>query len=259
MPSLTLGDERIFYARHGSSPAGAPGVLLHGAGENHLVWPGGLRRLPGSTTYALDLPGHGKSNGIGRRTIDDYAAWLADWSAALRLPRLILIGHSMGGAIAQLFALTYPAQTAALVLMATSARLRVSPQLLELAPTDWEAACAWVTEQEWGPLVTDSIKQLGRKQLLALDPAIALKDYQACHHFDVRDRVSTISVPTLVIAGEADRMTPLKHVAFLAEQIPGAQLITIPQTGHMVMLEAERLVTDAVSRFLRGLQVAAGA
>ena len=252
MPYLTLNDERIYYALQRNASTGSPVVLIHGAGENHLIWPASLRRLPGSVIYALDLPGHGKSSGSGRDTIDAYVAWLAQWCAAVKIPRPILVGHSMGGAIAQLFALTYPAQTAALILMATSARLRVSPQLLELAHNDWAAACDWVTEWEWGPLVPDPIKHLGKQQLLATSPALALADYGACDAFDLRERVSAISAPTLVVAGEADRMTPLKHVAFLAQQIPGAQLVAIPQAEHMVMLEAEQLVTDAVSRFMQG-------
>ena len=254
MPYLALGDEQIFYALHRNDPAGTRIVLIHGAGENHLIWPAGLRRLPNSVVYALDLPGHGKSNGNGRRTIEAYVDWLKEVCDALQIARPILAGHSMGGAIAQQFALTYPAQTSGLILIATSARLRVSPQLLELAQTEWAAACDWVTDWEWGPLVSDPIKQLGKQELLKVNPEIALQDYLGCDAFDLRARVGAIAVPTLVVAGEADRMTPWKHVASLARQIPDAQLITVPQAGHMVMLEAAQLVTDAISSFVRDLQ-----
>src|SRR5512139_941434 len=130
MPYLDLDGERSYYAVHRNQADGASVLLIHGAGENHLVWPIGLRRLPGSIVYAIDLPGHGKSAGMGRSTIADYAAWIVSFLDALHIPAAVFIGHSMGGAIAQQLALTYPDRTTALVLAATGAKLRVAPQLL---------------------------------------------------------------------------------------------------------------------------------
>src|SRR5512139_1972635 len=130
MPYLDLDGERIYYALHRNQADGVPVLLIHGAGESHLVWPFGLRRLPGTIVYAIDLPGHGKSAGPGRITIADYAEWLVSWLDTRRVPAAVLIGHSMGGAIAQWLALTCPDRTAALVLVATGAKLRVAPQLL---------------------------------------------------------------------------------------------------------------------------------
>ena len=100
MPYLDLADERIYYALHRNHAAGVPVLLIHGAGENHLVWPPGLRRLPGAIVYAVDLPGHGKSAGTGRSTIADYAAWLVSFLEILHVPAAVFIGHSMGGMLA---------------------------------------------------------------------------------------------------------------------------------------------------------------
>jgi pimeloyl-ACP methyl ester carboxylesterase len=121
MPYIELHGERAYYAIQRHQADGAPVLLIHGAGESHLVWPIGLRRLPGTIVYALDLPGHGKSRGTGRSTIADYADWLGSFLAALLVPAAVCIGHSMGGAIAQQLALTHPDRTAALVLVATGA------------------------------------------------------------------------------------------------------------------------------------------
>ena len=254
MPHLNLNGERIYYTLHRNDPQGMPVALIHGAGENHLSWPMGLRRLPGAIVHALDLPGHGKSAGAGYDSIEAYAAWMAAFADALTLNRVVLIGHSMGGAIAQSFALKYPDRTAGLVLIATSAKLRVAPQLLELAQNDLAATVDLVMQWAWGPLVPDAIKRLGKQQLLATKPAIMLSDYRACDVFDVRQRLHEVKVPTLIVAGEADQMTPLKHATFMAEQMPWAQLIPVPQAGHMVMLEAEEVVTRAVTEFMREIR-----
>jgi pimeloyl-ACP methyl ester carboxylesterase len=255
MPYLDLGGERTYYAIHRNQADGAPVLLIHGAGENHLVWPLGLRRLPGTTVYALDLPGHGKSLGTGRSTIADYAAWLMSFLEALRIPAAVFIGHSLGGAIAQQMALTYPNRTAALVLVATGARLRVAPQLLEQAQHDFPAAATFASQWEWGPAANEELKRLGRQQLLANAPEVFLNDYRACDAFDVREELKTITMPTLIVAGEADQMTPLKHAVFMAGQIPRARLSVMPAAGHMVMLEAADAVTQVITDFLRAAMI----
>ncbi len=251
MPYLDLRSERIYYALHRNQVDGLPMVLIHGAGENHLVWPIGLRRLPGTIVYAIDLPGHGKSQGTGRNTVAGYAERLAAFLDELRLQTTVLVGHSMGGAIAQWFALTRPERTTALVLIATGAKLRVAPQLLKETRDDFPAAIDLIGQWEWGPVAPEALKQLGKQQLLANIPEVMLGDYQACDAFDVREQLKAIRVPTLVVAGEADQMTPLKHAVFLTEQIPQARLKVIPEAGHMVMLEAAEMVTQTITDFLK--------
>lgn len=251
MPYLDLNGDQIYYAFHRNQADGAPVLLIHGAGENHLVWPIGLRQLPGTIVSAVDLPGHGKSAGKGRNTIAGYAEWVVSFLDALRLSAAVFIGHSMGGAIAQQVALTHPDRITALGLVATGAKLRVAPQLLELAASDFSAAADLVSQWAWGPTGSEELKQSGKQQLLATRPAVVLDDYRACDAFDVRDQVKAITAPTLIIAGEVDRMTPLKHATFMAEHIPAARLRMVPEAGHMVMLEAADTVTQAISDFLQ--------
>src|SRR5512140_2077141 len=253
MPSLDLNGERIYYALHRNRSGEVPVLLIHGAAENHLIWPAGLRRLSAASVYAIDLPGHGRSSGPGYSTIVEYTDWVVSFMEVARLDRAILIGHSMGGAIAQLCALKHPDLFSGLVLVATSARLRVAPQLLQLSENDFVAAVDLVSQWEWGPLTSPEIKQLGKQQLLKIRPEILLDDYRACDAFDVRDRLHEITAPVLIIAGEADQMALLKHATFLAEHLPHARLVSISQAGHMVMLEAAEVVTRAVEEFVGAL------
>jgi pimeloyl-ACP methyl ester carboxylesterase len=254
MPYLDLNHERIYYALYrGELIPSRSIILIHGAGENHLVWPAGLRRLPYSTVYAIDLPGHGKSTGNGRDSINEYVTWLKIFLDTLKIQRAIIIGHSMGTAIAQMFALAQPDRTAGLVLIGAGAKLRVAPKILELARNDLAAAAELITSLEWGPDVPEQIVRLGKQQLMTNRSEVIYGDYRACNEFDVIDRLGDITAPTLIISGTADQLTPPKYAAFMAEKIPHAKLVSVPDAGHMTMLEAESIVAREVEKFLQGL------
>lgn len=248
MPYIDVNGERIFYAPHGER--GAALLLIHGAGENHLIWPADLRRLPDARILPIDLPGHGKSSGDGRGSVAEYAAFAVDVLDALAIEQAVIVGHSMGGAIAQQFALTYPARTAALILIATGGRLRVSPQILEFARSDLPAAADLISSLEWGPDTPEQMIRLGKQQLLTNRPEVIYGDYLACNGFDLMERLGDIRTPALVVGGTADQMTPPKYASTLAERIAGARLTLIDGAGHMVQLEKPEAVTRAVEQFL---------
>ena len=259
MPYLDLNNERIYYALYrGRMIGGRPILLIHGAGENHLVWPAGLRRLPDTAVYAIDLPGHGRSGGAGRRTIADYAEWVAGFLDAIGSNQAVIVGRSMGGAIAQQFGLAHPDRATGLILIATGAKLRVTPKILELTHTDLRAAADLISGYEWGPHAPEQLIRLGKQQLLSNRTEVIHGDYRACDAFDVSDRLAEIKAPTLIICGTADRMTPPKYAAFMAERIPQTRSVLVPDAGHMVMLEAESIVAREVEAFVRELDKANG-
>jgi pimeloyl-ACP methyl ester carboxylesterase len=252
MPYVEVGSERIFYALHqNAARARTPMLLVHGAGENHLVWPAALRRMPDVTVLAPDLPGHGKSGGKGRESVPAYAEFVARFMDAVEIDRAMIAGHSMGGSIAQQFGLSYPARAAALILIATGARLRVLPELLDLTTSNLAGAADLISRLEWGPGAPPQIVRLGRQQLMTNRLEVLHGDYQACHAFDVLDRLGELRAPTLVVGGTADQMTPPKYASTLAERIPGARLTLVEGAGHMVMLEQPEAVARSVESFLR--------
>ncbi|MCX7791288.1 MAG: alpha/beta hydrolase, partial [Chloroflexaceae bacterium] len=220
-------------SRKGSLPL----VLVHGAGGSRLHWPGSLRRLPGATVYTLDLPGHGRSAGAGCDTIEGYATAVADFLRAVGVERAVIAGHSMGGAIAMCLALDFAGLVSGLVLVATGARLRVAPAILEGIRDDFAQSVALITRYAWSAQAPARLVARGRKGLLETDPAVLLSDFTACDRFDVMDRLGEIRVPTLVVVGTEDQLTPPRYALFLAGHIPGALLAVIEGAGHMVMLE----------------------
>ena len=255
MPYLDIDGDRIFYALHRNGAGRLPVLLIHGAGENHLVWPLRWRRLPDATVYAIDLPGHGKSSGTGKSTIEEYTDWVVTFLDAIGAAHAVIIGHSMGGAMAQWFGWKYPKRTTGLVLVATGAKLRVAPKILELTRSDPGAAIDLISDYEWGPSASEEIKRLGKQQLLANRPQVMHDDYSACDRFDVIERLGEITVPTLIIAGTEDQLTPLKYANFMAARIPDARLVTVPDAGHMVMIEAETVTACAVEEFVRSIEM----
>jgi pimeloyl-ACP methyl ester carboxylesterase len=156
----------------------------------------------------------------------------------------------MGGAIAQRLALDHPKLVSALGLIATGARLRVAPAILETVRDDFDHAVALVTRYSWGPGADNSLIELGREALEEAGPDVLLGDFRACDSFDVMDRLGEIEIPVLVVCGTADALTPVKYARFLAEHIPDAWLVTVEGAGHMVMLERPREVGQAVRQFV---------
>ncbi len=248
MPFAQIGEQHLFYTVSGR---GGPAlILIHGAGGNHLHWPAALRRMPGATVYAIDLPGHGRSEGPGRERIEDYATDVIRFMDATGVARGVLVGHSMGGAIAQMAALLAPARVAGLVLVGTGARLRVAPVILEGILQDARGTVALITEWAWGPEADPAMVARGRRMMARVNPQVVWGDFAACDRFDVRERVGEITAPTLVITGSEDRMTPPKFGQWLAERIPGARWIPVEGAGHMVMLEKPDRVASAVQEWL---------
>jgi pimeloyl-ACP methyl ester carboxylesterase len=254
MPYVTVTGERTFYALYQGDVRGKRNlVLVHGAGGSHLDWPAPLRRLRGANVYALDLPGHGRSEGAGRSSIAAYRDFLLAFLDGLGLERVVVIGHSMGGAISLGFALHYPDRLDGLILVGSGARLRVAPAILTGILSDFEATVDLVCDYAFGPGATEQLKRLGRQRLLKTPPEVLHGDYAACDAFDVMERLGEVRCPTLVIGGTADRLTPPKYSVYLRDHIPGAELVLVDAAGHMVMLEKPEVVNKAISRFVASL------
>jgi pimeloyl-ACP methyl ester carboxylesterase len=251
MPFAQIGEQALFYT---VSRRGGPAlILIHGAGGSHLHWPAALRRMPGATVYAVDLPGHGRSEGPGREHIEDYVADIVRFMDAVGVSRGVLVGHSMGGAIAQMTAFMAPERVAGLVLVGTGARLRVAPALLDGILQDARGALALITEWAWGPEADPAMVARGRQMMARVNPRVVWGDFAACDRFDIRERVGEITAPTLVITGSEDRMTPPKFGQWLAERIPGARFVLVEGAGHMMMLEKPDQVASAVREWLKAV------
>jgi pimeloyl-ACP methyl ester carboxylesterase len=254
MPFVTVGGERAHCLQRRPVPADRPPVVfVHGAGGTHQHWLYQVRDLPNSPTYALDLPGHGRSDGRGRDSISAYGDWLVAFLDAIGEDQAVLVGHSMGGAIALDVALRHAPRVAGLGLVATGARLRVAPGILEGILQNPEAAVRLICDFAFGPEAPPEMVRLGRRQMEAIPPEVMHKDFVACDAFNAMDRLGEVAVPAFVLCGTQDRLTPLKYSTYLRDQITCAVLHIVEGAGHMVMVERPEAVVEAISSFLDGL------
>lgn len=258
MSALLINGKKLHYQHHRGAlnVQTPPLVLVHGAGGNLMHWPGELRRLPDHEVYALDLPGHGRSGGPGRTEIAAYAEVVREFADALKLPAFVFGGHSMGGAIALEFALRHGNRLAGLILVGTGARLRVAPEILRGIAADFVGATALLADWAHGAHVEPNLQRIYLRRLREVDPQALAADFLACDAFDRRVDVAAITTSSLILCGDADRMTPIKCSQLLAAKMPDARLIILPGAGHMAMLEPDSrpIVVDAIKRFVEMLR-----
>jgi pimeloyl-ACP methyl ester carboxylesterase len=230
-------------------------VLVHGAGGSAATWFMQLKGLGDVfRVHALELNGHGESE--DRNESDTRHAYLEDVdSVTSEISRPILGGHSMGGALTQLYALSHPNSVSGIVLIGTGARLRVAPGIFDLLENDFDTYV-----QALGGFMFDSradprLIEASRVEASRCSPEVISRDFRMCDEFDIMREVSHISVPALVIVGESDVMTPPKYSQFLADSIEGAELRIIPEAGHAVMLEQPGMVNSAIKEWAQRLVV----
>ena len=253
----------MFLADYGKGcdPARPTILFVHGAGMDHSVWPLQARHFAyrGWNALAVDLPGHGRSGGELLGSIPAMADWLGGLIEALRVPEVHLVGHSMGALIGLELAARHrktdrppgPARRRARRCRCTrrcSRRRRAGP----LAP---ELICDWGfgPAGHFGGHKAPGSWMLGHAlRLLGASTGPRLHtDLAACNAYqDGLQAAAKVRCPTLVIAGAADRMTPARHGAKLAEAIEGAQLVALPACGHMMMVEQPDATLDALLAFL---------
>jgi len=253
MPYLNANGSRLFYSDQGQAD-GLALLLLHGAAGSHLVWPGPLRQLAGARVLALDLPGHGRSDPPGRRTIAHYAASVAAFVHALALPDVVIAGHSMGAAIALTIALEPPAALRGLALLGAAGRLRANEALLGGSLADFEAAADFIVEYGFADnglaVPTAELRRKVRAAILSVGAMTTYGDFLACHRFDARAQLAGIDLPAWVIAGSADRLVPARAAEALAGGLPRGRLARLEGVGHFSMLERPDEVAALMAAFL---------
>jgi len=201
---------------------------------------------------AVALRGH--PEGRPCSSIDGYVEWLRGYIHQQQYQDVVLVGHSMGGAVAQLYGLKYGDEVKALVLIGTGARLRVLPDLLKAVEEMVTDEATWIKylAERYRSTVPE-IRQIVIEERMRIGPAVMLNDLLCCDKFDIMDRVHTIKLPTLVICGSDDERAPVKYTHYLASKIDDASEVIVNGAGHWVQTQKPEQVNQAIDSFLVSL------
>jgi pimeloyl-ACP methyl ester carboxylesterase len=237
-------------------------VFVHGAANDHSVWTYQARFAAhhGWNALALDLPGHGRSFGSARRSIESYADWLAAALDHAGIERAALVGHSMGSLIALDVAMRWPTRVERLMLIGCSVPMPVSDDLLDAARHRPAAAFDMLNlwghapALKWGRNPTPGTSSLTayRRLLEKSAPGVLANDLAACHAYRPETAgLGAIRARSELLTGARDLMTPPKAGAALAGSIPGARFFPVPDAGHALMQEAPAAVTQRMKALLQ--------
>jgi len=268
---LALDAGGVFLADQGRrfDPAKPTLLFVHGAGMDHSVWPLQARHFAyrGWNALALDLPGHGRSEGTLLASIEAMADWLARLIDALGIERAGVVGHSMGALVALACAARAPDKIERIALLGAAPAMPVHPALLEAAAQPEPLGPRMICDWGFGPaghfgghrspgswMLGHALALLGNSAGPRLHADLA-----ACNAYQAGlDDAARIACPALVVAGALDRMTPARQGARLAEAITGAAFVALPGCGHMMMVETSDATRDALSGFFAKRQTVAG-
>lgn len=237
-------------------------VLIHGAGTDHTFWGLQTRYFAhhGYSVLALDLPGHGRSDGPALGSIDDIAAWLWQVLDAAGAKAATFAGHSMGSLIALAAGAKQPENTEALVLVGTAERVAVHEDLLAAADNGDSRAFDMITDWGFGKPAHLGGHQApglwmlggGHALLCAATPGVLATDLAACDAYGgALEAAAKVTCPVLLLSGAGDRMTPPKATKTLSAALGQAETEILPGTGHMIMVERPNETIDAIDGFLQ--------
>lgn len=263
--------------------AAPPLVCIHGAGMSSVVFMDLLRRFaPGRRVIAPDLPGHGQSQRrLVAATLDGYRDTVRALCDALSLPHIVLVGHSLGAAIALSLSLLEPARVSGLVLLNGCAQLAVPDDIAALVqrslPSAEPRAMASVgaaaadalpaafpdtfidrmpdafADLVFSPATPKELRQRFQAMLWSADAATLLADFAVCRDLDLRPQLerAALGIPTLCIAGRDDLLVPASRVAETAARIPGAELAILDRSAHLSHVEQAATAFAILDTWLR--------
>lgn len=226
-------------------------LFIPGSGATQESWFHQTGYFPDAE--GVDLPGH--PQGKPCTSIESYVEWMRGYVRGRGFGDVVLGGHSLGGAVTLLYALKYPEELKAIILVGAGARLRVNPQYLERLRRWTEDKEGWVRESVEPTLASfpSQVRAIALRKRLETGPAVTLSDMLCCDRFDIMDQVHLIKLPALIINGTADVMTFVKYARYLHDKIEGSRLVVVEGAGHYVAMERPGEVNWAIEEFLQSL------
>lgn len=256
---MTIVNERIICGLRCLEPEWRGGedrqviLFIHGAGGTAEVWRPLLGLFRELHPVAVDMPGHGGSSGPSLGSIDEAADLIDKLREELGQSRIGVFGHSLGGAVAQLYAHRHADRCAAIIVASSGTRFTADPARTARVRSDWRSCVEEFVRGQISPRASEQAREAARAMIEARDPEVFADDLVTCRTWDSRPWLSSIRVPCLVIVGREDPMTPLEKSLEIYEMIPHAQLEVIGPAGHAPFLEQPVRYAAAIDAFVAQL------
>ncbi len=257
------GRDVFVHTAQDGATAGPAVVLVHGAGNDHTVWRYQTRLLAGMglRAMAVDLPGHGRSDGPAWRTVPELAGWLGRLLDAVDAPAATVVGHSMGSFVAMAAAAADPTRVTRIGLVGTAERMGVHPALQTAADACDDAAIDMVVGwSHTGASRFGGHRQAGvwtagqTRRLLERNRGVLGADLAACGAYEPPlDALQRLRPDAIVISGERDRMTPARGAARVVEVL-GARHLVVPGGSHVSLYDHPDAVNAGLVPWLRGVR-----
>ena len=229
-------------------------IFIHGSGGSSATWFMQLRGLSDDFhIIALELNGHGKSPDRSEdNTTESYLTDIKEIVTQYEEP--VLAGHSMGGALSQLFALKHPEMISGIILIGTGAKLRVAPLIFDMLENNFEGYVDAAGSYMFHEKTSLELIEASKIEIRKCKPSVISRDFSACDNFNIMEVLSDISLPSLILVGQQDLMTPVKYSEYLHEKLPNSTLHVIENAGHSVMLEQHRQFNEYIKDWMSTLQ-----
>lgn len=161
------------------------------------------------------------------------------------------MGHSMGGALVQLYAMKYPEKIAGLILVGTGAKLRVVQIIFDMLDNDFEGYLQMIAKFAFHHNTPVEIIEASIEEVRKCPVHVIRRDFEFCDSFNIMDTVDRITHKTLLIAADSDNLTPPKYLEYLHDKIQQSTLVIIPDAGHSMMIEQFKRFNEIVAAWIR--------
>ena len=225
-------------------------VFIHGSGSDSGVWSNQYGKLYKQFNIAaINLPGHGKSDGAGAQSASGYVEHLEEMLCSLKLDKPVLIGHSLGAAVSLLYAARHPDAVLGVVSVGGGLAIPVNPAILDSLSENPSGIKDLIAKLSIATANRPKLLAAIRKSLDDVRLEVLKGDLTACNHLDLHDQAPNIRVPVLAVCGLDDKMTPVQSSRDVVTAVPDADLLLIENAGHMVMMEQPDCVNKAICDF----------
>ena len=261
---LRVHDRKAYFYSGGKAfDAQRPSVVfIHGAQQDHCVWVLQSRYLAhhGNSVLAVDLPGHGRSEGPPLASVEAIADWVIALLDAAGVRQAALVGHSMGSLAALDCAARHSGRISRIALLGNAFPMKVSPALLDATRDNeplaqdmvnlWSHSAYAHYPSNPGPgfwVMGQNLRLMQRQR-----PGVMHTDFAACNSYSAgMERAAAVRCPALFVLGRQDVMTPARSGREVAKAIAGARVVEIAGAGHALMAEKPDEVLDALVSFIQ--------